>query len=80
MFENNKQGFDSKSGTLTHFVAIEEHMTAKTTLNVSQNRRELSCWQRCTASNSLHLHEENYQLRLSDSKHFRFDSTKKHLI
>ena len=43
MFENNKQGFDSKSGTLTHFVAIEEHMTAKTTLNVSQNRRELSC-------------------------------------
>ena len=43
MFENNKQGFDGKSRTLTHFVAIEEHMTAKTILNVSQNRRELSC-------------------------------------
>ena len=42
MFENNKQGFDGKSRTLTHFVAIEEHTTAKTILNVSQNRRELS--------------------------------------
>ena len=55
-------------------------MTAKTILNVSQNRRELSCWRHCTACNSLHLHEENYQLRLSNSKHFRFDSTKKHFI
>ena len=36
-------------------------MAAKAILNVSQNRRELSCWRRCKACNSLHLHEENYQ-------------------
>ena len=43
IFENNKQGFDGKSRTLTHFVAIEQHVAAKAILNVSQNRRELSC-------------------------------------
>ena len=25
IFEENRQGFDSKSHTLTHFVAFEEH-------------------------------------------------------
>ena len=75
----NMQGFDSKSRTLTHFVVFEEHMAGKAILSVSSNRREVSCWRRCTACNSLHLHEEN-QLRFSNSKHFHFYSTKKHFI
>ena len=29
IFEENKQGFDSKSRTLTHFVAFEEYMVNK---------------------------------------------------
>ena len=36
-FEENKQGFDGKSPTLTHFIAFEEHMADK----CSQNRREV---------------------------------------
>ena len=48
-FKENKQGFDGKSRTLTHFVAFEEHMANKATRSVSQNRRQVSCWRRCTA-------------------------------
>ena len=29
IFQETKQGFDSKSRTLTHFVAFEEHMADK---------------------------------------------------
>ena len=47
--------------------------------NVSQNRRMVSCRQRCTVCNSRLLHEDN-QLRFSNSKHFRFYWTKKHFI
>ena len=48
---------------------------------VSQNRHEVSCCRRCTDRNPPHLslHKEK-QLRLSNSKHFRFYSTKKHFI
>ena len=53
IFEENKQGFDGKSLTLTHFVGVEEHMSDKAISSVSQNRREVSCWRRCTVCNSL---------------------------
>ena len=35
IFKENKQGFDGKSRTLTHFV--EKHMADEVILNVSQN-------------------------------------------
>ena len=39
--------------------------------SVSQNHREVSCWRRCTACNSLHLHRED-GLRFSNSKNCFF--------
>ena len=48
-------------------------------LSVSQNSLEVSCWRPCRACNSQRLHEEN-QLWFSNSKYFRFNWTKKHLI
>ena len=76
IFEENKLGFDSKSRTLTHFVAFEEHYGRRVSRKTVA--KSSSCW-RCTHCNSPGLHEEN-QLRLSNSTHFRFYWTKKHFI
>ena len=49
IFEENKQGFDGKSWTLTNFIAFEEH----------KSLLSLPCWGRCTVCSSRHLHDEN---------------------
>ena len=81
LFMNNWKTYSRKTSRVLTVkeAALEEQVTDKAILSASQNRREVSCWWRCTACNSLHLHEEN-QLQFSKSKHFRFYSTKKHLI
>ena len=64
------------------FVAFEEHMADKAKFNiqsVSQNRREVSCWRRCTACNSLHLHRED-GLRFSNSKNCKNSNSKNHIM
>ena len=47
ILEKNKQGFDSKSGTLTHFVAFEEHygrqVSRKTNQRNVKNLAESAC-------------------------------------
>ena len=45
IFEENTQGSDSKSCTLTHFFSFEKHMADKATFNIKnvlQSRREAS--------------------------------------
>ena len=47
--------------------------------SVSQNRREVSCWRLCTASNSLHLHRED-GLRFNNSKNCKNSNSKNHIM
>ena len=75
IFEENKQGFDGKSCTLTHFVAFEEHIADKCLAKPSRSLL-LTALSSC---NTRRLHHED-QLRFSNSKHFHFYWTKKHFI
>ena len=47
--------------------------------SVSQNRREVSSWRRCTACNSLHLHQED-RLRFSNIKYCINSNSKNPII
>ena len=75
IFQENKQGFDSKNRNLTHFVAFEEHYGRQ----VSRKTVAKSFADGCILPHSQGLHEEN-QLRFSNGKHFRFYWTKEHYI
>ena len=42
IFQKNKQGFDSQSRTLTHFVAFEDHMADNCLAKPSQSLLQLA--------------------------------------